>query len=442
MRKLFAILLCATGVVLWVGSVSATDDCVFIRGDANHDHDVDMSDATCIANWYSYSSCSIYNLDAGDANDDGQVDLSDVVYLTAYLSLGTGPEPPYPYDDPSTQGLDDCVEGDDDALEFDECGTNYVQGTCSLWTETATTFSADSSSFDSFGEDSNETAWGTKTQTCNQYTGMDAVATYRYEIEFEEDPVKMGELKGLKAVGNDEWSVIAAFNHKFKLFYSDFCDVCNGDFYGKIDNTAKIYGSNWQVWVYFTVDDGEDTNSYSVLSEQGAGHFSTSDPNQKFNGVVEKRYNPDEEEEPPCDCIEDEICIHDGYGAGGVAAMDCANWRSYWGLTNTCPECTSETHKYTCEDELDPLLYSSIAYESVIHTWTAEDLYDACGGDDWDMDADVFITGFEICNMTMELDAYQYHWSIGVYDFNLWGTMAIGHEIKNAGCGINSEPCW
>lgn len=74
-------------------------DVTFIRGDANFDGKVDLSDSIFLNNYLfkggSLPSCN----DAADANDDGKVDISDGIYLNNYLFLGTGSAPPAPYPD-------------------------------------------------------------------------------------------------------------------------------------------------------------------------------------------------------------------------------------------------------------------------------------------------------------------------------------------------------
>lgn len=67
----------------------------FIRGDANGDATVDVSDTVRILLYLS-SGATITCLDAADGNDDGRVDISDSVYLLANLFQG-GPSPPAPF---------------------------------------------------------------------------------------------------------------------------------------------------------------------------------------------------------------------------------------------------------------------------------------------------------------------------------------------------------
>lgn len=81
----------------------------FIRGDANRDGAVDVSDGTTVQNWIAGLAAEPPCLDAADANDDGTVDISDSVYLFDFLfSGGSAPPSPYPLagSDPTTDPLD------------------------------------------------------------------------------------------------------------------------------------------------------------------------------------------------------------------------------------------------------------------------------------------------------------------------------------------------
>jgi len=67
----------------------------FVRGDANGDGDVDLSDAVYNLA-YQFSGGPSMCLDAHDANDDGAIDISDPVYLLAWKFRG-GPDIPPPF---------------------------------------------------------------------------------------------------------------------------------------------------------------------------------------------------------------------------------------------------------------------------------------------------------------------------------------------------------
>ncbi len=67
----------------------------FIRGDANDDGALDVSDAVADL-LYLFAGASAPCLDALDANDSGAIDISDAVYVLSYL-FAAGPPPPQPF---------------------------------------------------------------------------------------------------------------------------------------------------------------------------------------------------------------------------------------------------------------------------------------------------------------------------------------------------------
>jgi hypothetical protein len=80
----------------------------FIRGDANGDHGVDISDAMRTLGYLFLDSRRIDCLDAADANDDGAINIADATYSLNFLFNG-GPEMPPPFPrasiDPTSDGL-------------------------------------------------------------------------------------------------------------------------------------------------------------------------------------------------------------------------------------------------------------------------------------------------------------------------------------------------
>ncbi len=84
------------------------DITVFVRGDANGDDAVKMSDAITTLGVLFQGSGTLECSDAADANDDGELNISDPVYTLQYLFLG-GAEPrapfPEPGGDPTEDGL-------------------------------------------------------------------------------------------------------------------------------------------------------------------------------------------------------------------------------------------------------------------------------------------------------------------------------------------------
>ncbi len=71
----------------------------FVRGDANRDGRVDISDATRILD-YLFGTGTISCKVAADGNDDNRVDIADAIWLLGFLFQG-GPPPSAPYPEPS-----------------------------------------------------------------------------------------------------------------------------------------------------------------------------------------------------------------------------------------------------------------------------------------------------------------------------------------------------
>lgn len=75
----------------------------FLRGDANLDRAVDMSDAVTILSFLFLEGSPLPCPDAADADDQGVIQITDPIFLLNFLFLG-GPEPPHP--GPYTPGVD------------------------------------------------------------------------------------------------------------------------------------------------------------------------------------------------------------------------------------------------------------------------------------------------------------------------------------------------
>ena len=85
----------------------------FIRGDANADEAVDISDAVKVVR-YLFSGVTIGCLDAADSNDDEEINITDAVYLLEYLYRGgAAPASPFPQrgSDPGEEGALGCEDG-------------------------------------------------------------------------------------------------------------------------------------------------------------------------------------------------------------------------------------------------------------------------------------------------------------------------------------------
>lgn len=85
---------------------------LFVRGDANNDTRVDLSDPISILNsLFSGIPAAAPCADALDPNDDGKIDLSDAIYTLNYLFQGGAAiKPPYPGagTDPTPDSLPTC----------------------------------------------------------------------------------------------------------------------------------------------------------------------------------------------------------------------------------------------------------------------------------------------------------------------------------------------
>ena len=66
---------------------------IFVRGEANGDGDIDVSDALMIV-LHLFGGMELLFPETLDADDSGVVDLSDVVFLVGYLFVGGSPPPP------------------------------------------------------------------------------------------------------------------------------------------------------------------------------------------------------------------------------------------------------------------------------------------------------------------------------------------------------------
>ncbi len=86
---------------------------LFLRGDANSDLAVDVSDAVTILMYLFGSAGPLQCPDSGDVNDDGSIDISDAVYLLSYLFAHGRPPPDpgpvVPGEDPTSDSLPRCT---------------------------------------------------------------------------------------------------------------------------------------------------------------------------------------------------------------------------------------------------------------------------------------------------------------------------------------------
>lgn len=89
--------LCSVVFILVLLSSPVLAQVTFIRGDANQDSRVDLSDSIFLNNYLFKGGSAPLCFDAGDVNDDGEIDLSDGIFLNNYLFLGSDLPPPAPY---------------------------------------------------------------------------------------------------------------------------------------------------------------------------------------------------------------------------------------------------------------------------------------------------------------------------------------------------------
>jgi hypothetical protein len=98
------------GSFVFIGGVLHVlpDVTIFIRGDANGDEAVNMSDALTALNYLFLGSAAPHCLDAGDTNDDGELNIADAIGLLQHLFLGgSAPAAPFPLpgEDPTADDL-------------------------------------------------------------------------------------------------------------------------------------------------------------------------------------------------------------------------------------------------------------------------------------------------------------------------------------------------
>jgi len=105
--------LCAT-VALVLAVTTDVTPAPFVRGDANGDRRLDISDAVfTLLTFFGPDAPSPSCLKPVDSNDDGGVDVSDAVYTLSFL-FRSGPVIPAPFpdcgEDPTPDDLPDCDE--------------------------------------------------------------------------------------------------------------------------------------------------------------------------------------------------------------------------------------------------------------------------------------------------------------------------------------------
>ncbi len=87
------------------GSPVTVGNALFLRGDANRDAAIDLSDAVTILQ-YLFSQGKLTCLDAADVNDDGMINIADPVGILHYLFAG-GAHPAEPWEEAGTDPTTD-----------------------------------------------------------------------------------------------------------------------------------------------------------------------------------------------------------------------------------------------------------------------------------------------------------------------------------------------
>ena len=75
-----------------VDDIVLTYSLPFLRGDANGDNKVNMSDVTSIVNYILGTPAGTFNEAAADANYDGEIGMSDVMFIVQYILNGIFPD--------------------------------------------------------------------------------------------------------------------------------------------------------------------------------------------------------------------------------------------------------------------------------------------------------------------------------------------------------------
>ena len=90
-------------------AIQAESRPTFVRGDSNHDHVVDVTDALVLVNYLFLGSEPVACPDAADANDSGNLNLTDAIALLNHLFLGSGPLPA-PSQSPGVDPTPDAID--------------------------------------------------------------------------------------------------------------------------------------------------------------------------------------------------------------------------------------------------------------------------------------------------------------------------------------------
>ena len=91
-------------------SFPAAPPVLFVRGDADSDLSVELSDAMAVLETRFHGADKIECFDAADANDDGFVDVTDAVTILDFLFMGGAAPAGGPAGEPQTDGTPDGLD--------------------------------------------------------------------------------------------------------------------------------------------------------------------------------------------------------------------------------------------------------------------------------------------------------------------------------------------
>ena len=90
------------------GSLQGKAKDVFLRGDAQPDGLLNITDAIRVLGALFLGAAPLDCEKSGDADDDGALNITDAIYLLRFLFLG-GPAPPAPYPEPGPDPTPDSL---------------------------------------------------------------------------------------------------------------------------------------------------------------------------------------------------------------------------------------------------------------------------------------------------------------------------------------------
>jgi hypothetical protein len=92
--------------------VGETGEPSFVRGDADANGEINLTDGIYILNSLFLGGESPTCQDAADTDDSGEINITDGIYILNYLFIG-GEEPPLPSPDCGTDPTEDSLDCED-----------------------------------------------------------------------------------------------------------------------------------------------------------------------------------------------------------------------------------------------------------------------------------------------------------------------------------------